>query len=247
MTRSTARSKPTIKERSATAISVLLLVGLFAAAGAIMAYYFLKNPDILFSGKKTYRPSATVQHVRLSGENFFIPQYLIAKVERSALRKVKKIRLAFRLDWQPGASPTALTANSDMSEWIMASIAPGDPPPPKKTMLKKIYRLYVAGPAIAHSSGLLRYRFLPNSPYGEIELFVDDLESPKTLIRCELIASRLGARFCARTIAFKKNLLVDYHFTRASLGKWRQIDKTVHAVLQNIYKSGQSNQTADKK
>lgn len=227
---------PSIKERSMTAVSILLLVGLFATAGAIMAFYFLKNPDILFSKKHKLAPSSATNHARLNGNDFFIPQYLVSKIERNAVRQVKKIRLTVPTDWVSGYSPIAFTTQNDLEDWLFATISPSVNAMPKKVWLRKIYRHYIAGPAAGHSSGLLRYRFLPDSPYGDTELFLDNLQNPTLFIRCELQASSLGARFCTRTLRINQKTSVDYRFTRANIAHWQKFHKTIEKLVKAIYR-----------
>jgi len=218
-----------------TAISLLLLVGLFSAAGAIMAYYFLKNPDILFAGKSPANPTKTAIHLKFEGGEFLIPSYLLSKVRHSALREVKKISLTIPINWTPEHRAVTFNAKSDLSEWLLARIEKRTNPLSHKDWLSRIYRHYIAAPAISHSSGLLRYRFKPTSPYSSIELFTDSLQAPTLIIRCEMQNSTLGTRLCARQIKISSKTMVEYKFPRSEIDRWQKIHLTMQNLLAHIY------------
>ncbi len=219
-----------------TALSLLLLVGLFSIAGGIMAFYFLKNPDILFADHTRQNPVKTPVHVRFEDGKFEIPDYLLVKVSRNALRSVKKINLVIPLNWLPDQAPVAFTRKSDMSEWLLASISKRTSFLSDRDRLNDIFRYYIAAPAATHSSGLLRYRFKPKSPYGSIELFTDDLQDPGFLIRCELQSSVHGTRLCSRQMPISSRLTMLYKFPRSQINQWQQVHKTIQNLLATIYK-----------
>ena len=235
MSRRIQSSAPSIKERSMTAISLLLLIGLFSTAGAIMAYYFLKNPDILFDHKTTTQPTKTAVHFKFEDGEFLIPSYLLGTVRRSVLRKVKKINMTIPINWTADQSAVSFGASSDLAEWLLARIEKRQSFLPQKEWLSKIYRHYIAAPAIRHSSGLLRYRFKSTSPYNSIELFTDDLQAPTLIIRCEMQSSTLGTRLCARQMIVSSRTVLEYKFSRSQIDQWQQIHKTMKALLASIY------------
>jgi hypothetical protein len=222
---------PSIKERSMTAISVILLFGLFAAAGAVMAYYFLRNPDLLFQQSKNATPVKTAVHLKFRDMEFFIPKYLLLKVDRSALRKIKKIRLAVPQNWTPDHHASAFTAASDPADWVFATISKSHHHLSNRERLATIYRLYIAGPAIGHSSGLFRYHFRQDTPYYGTELFTDDLQKPTFFIRCELQSSSLGARLCSRQVQISARLTLQYRFARSQISNWQKIHKTITTLV----------------
>jgi len=236
MARNQRHLTPTIKERSMTALSLLLLVGLFSIAGGILAFYFLKNPDLLFADHTRQNPVKTPVHVRFEDGKFEIPDYLLVKVSRTALRSVEKINLVIPLNWVPDQAPVAFTRKSDMSEWLLASIAKRTSFLSDQDRLNNIFRFYIAAPATAHPSGLLRYRFKPESPYDSIELFTDELQDPGFLIRCELQSSIRSTRLCSRQIPISSRLTMLYKFPRSQINQWQQIHKTMQNLLAAVYK-----------
>lgn len=218
-----------------TAISLLLLVGLFSAAGAIMAYYFLKNPDILFAGQSQKVPVKTPITLQLEDGKFAIPDYLIHKIGRTTLRKVRKINLIVPINWVATQAPVALTNKSDLSRWLLVGIEKRTSFLSHPDRLNKIFRHYIDAPALVHSSGLYHFDFKSGSPYEGIELFADNLKKPNIIIRCELESSSLGMRLCDRQIQISSRLTMLYKFPRSQMSQWRQIHKIMQNLLANIY------------
>lgn len=223
-----------------TALSLLLLVGLFSAAGVIMAYYFLRNPDILAQKLKSNagasNVSRTATHLVFEDGEFFIPAYTINKINRTGLRKISSLNLTIPLTWTPDLPPTRYDGRSDMSAWIIATIAKRESFLSNKDRLTRIFRFYIAGPATRHRSGLYQYRFKPASPYADIVVLTDDLANPNLLIRCELQSSSLGTRLCSRQIPISSRLVLTYKFSRANMSKWRQIHQTMQNFITQAYK-----------
>ncbi len=225
-----------IKERSITAITLLLLVGLVSTAGAIMSYYFLKNPDILFAEKTPATAVKKQLALQFEDGRFTIPGYLLRNVKRTPLRKVTKVNLVVPLNWSAGMKPQFFTSKSDLSEWMLVEIEKRRSFLPISDRLQKIYRFYVASPAVIHSSGLYRYRFKSGSPYDSIELFTDDLQNPGFIIRCEMQSSLHGTRLCYRQIPISSRLSILYKFPRSQINQWQQVHKTVQSLIANIYR-----------
>jgi len=218
-----------------TALSLVLLVGLFSTAGAVMAYYFLKNPDILFAGKSQPIPTKTTNHLKIEDGELLVPGYLLAKVNRTALRKVTKINLTIPLNWTPEQPATAFNGSSDTSKWIFAAVEHLESRLSNRDWLTKIYRHYIAAPASRHASGLYRYDFKPESPYANIALFTDNLQNPTVLITCESQTSTLGTRLCSRKMSISPRLTVQYKFPRAQLAQWQKTHQTMQALLREIF------------
>ncbi len=236
MARQHLSKAPSIKERSMTAISLLLLIGLFSAAGAIMAYYFLKNPDILFARKTTQEPTKVATHLKFEDGEFFIPGYLLSKVKRTTLRRIIKISMTIPINWTPDQAPVLFDGSSDLSQWILAAVKQRQSLLSDRDRLTKIYRHYIAGPASSHSSGLYRYRFKSQSPYASIELFTDNLQNPTLIIRCEMQSSTLGTRLCTRQMPISSRLQIQYKFPRSQIDHWQQVHQTMQNLLKNIYR-----------
>jgi len=226
---------PTIKERSMTVLSLVLLFGLFSAAGAVMAYYFLKNPDLLFSEKNQASSNRAAVSLKFEDTNFSIPSYLLVNVKRTTLRKVTKINMTVPLDWTPDQTAERFNDSSTAAHWIFSSIEEPASKLSSRDWLRKIYRHYIAAPAASDASGLYRYYFKPGSPYSSIELFTDDLQNPKMIIRCEKQKSALNIRLCNREIPVTPRLVMQYKFPRAHLNRWQGVHRTMQTLLGKIH------------
>ena len=202
-----------------------------------MAYYFLRNPDLLLDSKLRRTPLATQNSIKLANHQFLIQDYLIRKIKRTPLREIKIISLSIPNNWTPNSDPILLKSTSDLSDWILADLEKSQKNLPLKNWLDDIYRVYTDGPAISHASGLLRYRFKAQSPYGSIELFTDSLQNPTLFIRCELQSSTLGARYCQRTSNVTPQIQINYRFTRLNLKNWRTIHQTIEHLIKTIHRS----------
>ena len=201
-----------------------------------MAYYFLKNPDLLLDAKLGKAPLITKQTINVPSGQFSIQKYLIRKVQRTPLRKVIKISLNIPISWTRQSDPKRFRPNSDLDDWILADIEKRTDTLPLKQWLDDIYRLYISGPAISHNSGLLRYKFKADSPYETIELFTDNLQNPTFFIKCELESSSLGVRLCERSSLITPNIQIRYRFARLKLKQWRQIHQTVKSFVKSSFR-----------
>lgn len=201
-----------------------------------MAWYFLKNPDILFEGRKRAEPTNIPLNLKFEDGAFSIPEFLVRKVRRTALRKVKKISLVVPISWTPDQSAVSFTSKSDLSQWLLVEFDKRTSFLSDAERLNKIFRLYIAGPAIIHSSGLYRYRFKSGSPYDSIELFTDDLQAPKLIIRCEMQNALDGTRLCNRNTALSSRLSMIYKFPRSHINQWQQVHQTMETLQASIFK-----------
>ena len=230
----TPRSSATLKERSVTALSLLLLSGLIAAAGVIMGYYFIGNHDLLLTRGQPDTPGRERIQVTLSGRQFLVPAYMLVNVRRSALLRVKRIALQIPLPYTPGRDAVTLKDQPDMNSWVFAILERRAIGMTNRQWLDKIYRHYAAAPATIAQNGLYHYRFKARSPYGSIELFTDSLENPQFFIRCELLPSTFKIRFCERTMPLPSGLAVHYRFSRQHLDEWQKMHNTIIAVMNTI-------------
>ena len=225
-----------LRERSITALALFLLTGLFTAAGIILGYYFIGNPDLLWSANsQSAPPSATLKHLKLPDGDVLAPAYMLSNIERSALLRVRKIHLQIPLPYSRGRQPVNFELQPDMKSWMFATIEPASPDISSRAWLHDIYRIYIAGPAALHPSGLLLYKFRPGSPYDGMELLIDDLANPTVMIRCEVKTSTLAVRFCERRFPLTTRTHVFYRFALSQLTNWRQMHKTIKVVMREIF------------
>ena len=202
-----------------------------------MAYYFLKDPDLLFSDKLHKSPVKTVTSLNFEDSKLRIPAYLLAKVKRTALRKVTKINLTIPLDWTPDQTAQVFDDTSTASRWIFASMEKSSSQLSIRERLRKIYRHYIAAPAVGNAdTGLYNYQFKAHSPYAGFELFTDSLQSPTFLIRCEKQKSALGTRLCSREVAVSKQLVMTYQFPHTELIRWQKVHQTIQTLLKSVLK-----------
>jgi len=200
-----------------------------------MAYYFLKNPDLLFSDKTQGSPNREAVSLKFEDASFAIPAYLLAKVKRTALRKVTKISMTVPQDWTAERKAIIFNDSSTAAHWIFTSIEEPSSKLSSRDWLRKIYRHYIAAPASSDASGLYRYYFKPASPYNNIELFTDNLQNPTFIIRCERQKSALNIRLCSRETPITPRLVMQYKFPRAQLNRWQGIHQTMQSLLEKIY------------
>lgn len=201
-----------------------------------MAFYFLKNPDLLLDAKADKASLMAKQIINVPSGQFSIQNYLIREVQHTPLRKVVKISLNIPMSWTPKNNPKRFRPNSDLEDWILADIEKRNDTLALKQWLDKIYRLYISGPAISHNSGLLRYKFKVDSPYETIELFTDSLQNPSFFIKCELESSSLGARLCERSSLITPNIQIRYRFARLQLKHWREIHQTIKSFVKSSFR-----------
>lgn len=223
-----------IKERSITTIYTVFLGVVFIVAVTFMVYYFKGNPDILFSSKKSVRQPNKIVHLSFQDVDLLVPKYMLGKIQRSPLRRILSIRLHIPL--QPVDGKTNFIENADLDKWLLVTIEKSKSHFSQAKWLKEIYRIYFNGPAILHSSGLYLYKFRPDSPYNDMQLFVDDLNNPVNMIKCNLEASGLGYRMCESQSKISNKLSIFYRFPKQRLGAWRKNRETIDKFVASSIK-----------
>lgn len=231
-----SRYERNLKERSITAFSLLLLAGLFAIAGGLVAWHYLRPAEIVGTSSNDQIASDKISHLKFNDADFFIPAWLITSLQRTTFRKIRQINLAMPVGWTPQMQAVKLRESSDLTQWILVNIKTRKSFVDNKKWLTGIYRHYISGPATAHSSGLLRYRFKQDSPYSDLEIFTNDLQNPTVIIRCELLNTTLPARLCERHLILDSRFTTSYRFTRSQLASWQQVHQTVANLMKSAYK-----------
>lgn len=217
-------------------ISLLLLAGLMLLAGGFVAWHYLRPHALTTEPSATAKSARHLRHLKFNDADFFLPAWLITSINRSAFRKVRQINLAVPANWHRNMQPANFSEKSDLSQWILASINERSSFVSNSKWLNTIYRHYIAGPATSHASGLLRYRFKPNAPYSDVEIFTDDLKNPGVIIRCELVNTILPARLCENRLNLGSRFTVTYRFARARLADWHKMHQTVSSLINTAYK-----------
>lgn len=231
-----SRYEQSLRERSMTAVALLVLAGLFAIAGSVVAWHYLR--PVTAGAKKFSTPIQpdSLLHLKFNDADFYLPAGLISSINRTTFRKVRQINLAIPLDWYRNRKIRKLTQTSNMSNWVLANIKVRKSFVGTKQWLGTIYRQYVSGPAQAHSSGLIRYGFKPDSPYADMEIFTDNLKKPGFIIRCELVKTTLPIRLCEQQIRLDSHFIISYRFARSHLTDWQKIHRTITTVMKGAYK-----------
>ena len=96
---------PSIRERSATALALALLLALIAAIGGVLAYYFLLNPDVLVSGGKQPEVVLKTRIVTFADARFEFPGHTYNKTRRNGIGRKVGIRLLVPTDWSKTNTP----------------------------------------------------------------------------------------------------------------------------------------------
>lgn len=231
-----SRYEQNLKERSITAVALLLLAGLFTIAGGFVAWHYLRPAEVAPSSARNALSANKISHLKFNDADFYIPAWLITSLQRTTFRKIKQINLAIPIDWTTDMQPVKLGETSDLAQWILVNIKIRKSFVDDKKWLTTIYRQYISGPAIGHSSGLFRYRFKQDSPYSDLEIFTDDLQKPTFIIRCELLNTTLPARQCERRLPLDSRFTANYRFTRSQLANWKQIHQTVTSLMKSAYR-----------
>jgi len=99
--------------------------------------------------------------------------------------------------------------------------------------LNRIYRPHIANPGGEQGPfGLVRYDFVPDSGYGDDDLFAGENEKGLMLFLCERASSEFPSPNC---LAIDRQLTPDlsytYRFKRAYLGRWREIAAGVDSLI----------------
>ncbi len=95
--------------------------------------------------------------------------------------------------------------------------------------LEPVYRRLLEPGGTSVPGGLTRYRFDPDTRYGDELLYVGQRgDQPPFVVRC-LDPADLpdGSRSCLRDFAFGEGLSVAYRFSDGLLTQWRQLDAAI--------------------
>lgn len=220
------------RERSLGYLTLFVSIVFVTLLGMILAFYFLPDPALLF-GAGDERKDGLVD-VRIEDMEFRFSERHLERVNRGLLRGASQVDL--RLPWPyDDRLATDRRPPAAAGGVVLASILPrGDQITPEERFAP-IYKVYVDGGG-RDASGLTNYRFKPDSPYADSELFVDETGVPPTVIRCDLKPSVLGPVLCERIRRLGERLFLRVRFDRARLDEWRAIDEAVAAIVRGAVK-----------
>jgi hypothetical protein len=220
------------RRRSLAYLMLFVCVIFVTLAGMILAFYFIPDPGLLFGGAKDEKNGLV--DVALEDMEFRLPARLLERVSRGLLSGARQIDL--RLPW-PYVENFAAAPRTpdDAGDSILVSILPREAQITPEERFEPIYKVYFANSA-RDASGLMSYRFKPDAPYADSELFVDDRVLPRAVVRCDLKPSVLGPVLCERITRIGEKLFLRVRFARTHLAEWRAIYETAAAIVNGAIK-----------
>jgi hypothetical protein len=222
-----------LRERSLGLFILLFLVGFVIFSGVILAYYFLPNPDLLFSSQRNDdRPGNQLVHISMLGSDFYVPASILRRVKRRVFGSVEQIDVQIPWPYDHLAVISGTVQDTvDFRDWVLITFVPRPDRIPPDERYAVVDKYYFAGPPKEGPNGMLEYAFKPDSPYWDLQLFVDESSGPKpAAIRCNLKASSLGPILCEREVQVTAAITARIRFARGHLKHWREIER----VAQNV-------------
>jgi hypothetical protein len=215
------------RERSVGYLSLFVSAVFVILAGMIIAFYFIPDPALLFSGTKAAKDGLV--DVALEDMEFRLPERHVERIGRGLLRGANQIDLRLPWPYEPKSLAAEPQSPDDVRAFVLVSILPrGDQITPEERF-EPIYKVYFSENA-HDASGLMNYRFKPDSPYADSELFVDEKALPQAVIRCDLKASVLGPILCERITRLGDKLVLRVRFARTRLAEWQAIYETASGI-----------------
>jgi len=212
---------------------VLAVVTLLALGGGALAYFVVPDPVHLWTRLTSEKIEARWMRVDFEGSSFEIPEGMVARIKRRTFGPVQQIDLIAPWPFDPDKIPHADEIKR-LKEWTLLQFEPSDDRISQRERFERIYVNYFAGPPIAASAGLVQYDFTPNSPYADMQLFVDRQADPPVFLSCDTKPSSLGPVLCERRIELTDRITLRYRFRRDLLERWVEVDRQVKAVLDHI-------------
>jgi hypothetical protein len=201
---------------------------LFLLSSLLLGWYLRPGP------KSPPAPTEQSALVRLSlhGISFAIPANYIENAQARAGGAMDSLTLVTLFPVWSGYSEgqaRLFGGNTPDSPLVRLSLH-GDPTSlDGRDRLNRIYRPHIAGGEPA-PFGLTRYTFVPETSYGDDELFAGEIGKELVLFLCE--RSSPGSPNCSATDRkLAPGLSYSYRFKRAYLGRWREITTGVDRLI----------------
>jgi hypothetical protein len=226
-----------IRERSIGLFLFCFLVGFVTFAGAILAYYFLPNPDLLFaSSKQNSPPRNRLVQISMADSVFYVPVSILKRVKRRVFGTVEQIdvQIPWPYDHLAVISGT-VEDTADFGDWVLITLMPRPDRVAPDQRFSTVDKYYLAAPPSRTASGLLKYDYKPNSPYQDLQLFVDTRAGRNlAVIRCDLKASSLGPILCERELSISDAITARIRFARTHLEDWQQIERIAANIIRAL-------------
>jgi hypothetical protein len=225
-----------VRERSLGLFVLCFLVGFVLFAGAILAYYFIPNPDLLLSPERQdTRPRNRLVQISMLDTVFYVPASLLRRVKRRMFGSVEQIdvQIPWPYDHLAVISGT-VEDTADFDDWVLIAFVPKPNRASPDERFPMVDKYYFAG-APSQVNGMSRYDYRPDSPYKDLQLYVDSRSQGKpVVIRCDLKASSLGPKLCEREVAITPGITARIRFARKHIEDWQQIERIAMSVIRAL-------------
>lgn len=225
------------RERSIGLYIFFFLIAFVIFSGVILAYYFIPNPDLLFASQADdQRPRNRLVQISMLGSDFYVPASILKRVKRRVFGTVEQIdvQIPWPYDHLAVISGT-IRDTADFGDWVLITLVPRPNRLPPDERYATVDKYFFAGPPSEEPSGLMRYSFKGDSPYKDLQLFVDARSGRKpAAIRCDLKASSLGPILCERELPVTGDITARIRFARGHLEDWREIEQIASNVIRAL-------------
>jgi hypothetical protein len=228
-------TQPRVRQGSLLVPLIMTLSVLVVLASAILAFYFFPTPELLLPEQYDQNAGRRSVHIALDDGELVVPYSIVARIKRRTLGSVQQVDLQVPWPYDAGRLPASPEEARDLRDWVILTFEPREKLLDPAERLKKIYKVYFAGPPTPGPDGLMRHAFAPTSPYADLELFVSGDANQPALIRCDLKPSSLGPILCEARVAVSQATMMRYRFAQQHLAEWRQIDAQARALLVEFF------------
>lgn len=225
-----------MRESSLLIPVVMTLSVLVVLASAILAFYFFPSPGLLLPHHDEAGSGRRLVHIAMDDGELVVPAGIVARIQRRTLGSVEQVDLQVPWPYDVNRVPDSPEQARNLKDWIILSFEPRDKLISPAERFQKIYKVYFDGEPLPGPAGLTRYRFKPNSPYADLELFVSHDPNQPALIRCDLQPSSLGPILCEARVPVSDSTMMRYRFAQIHLDKWREIDALSRALLVEFFR-----------
>jgi hypothetical protein len=222
------------RERSIGLFIFIFLTGFVIFSGIILAYYFIPNPDLLFSSQHDdHRPRNRLVQISMLGSDFYVPASVLKRVKRRVFGSVEQIDVQIPWPYDHLAVISGTVKDTgDFADWVMITLVarPNRVAPDQR--YATVDKYFFSGPPAQGPNGLLKYGFKEDSPYRDLQLFVDARSGfAPAAIRCDLKTSSLGPILCEHELPVTRDITARIRFARRHLENWREIDEIADGVI----------------
>ncbi len=226
-----------LRQRSLGLIVLLFLGAFMLASGTILAFYFIPNPDLLLSSKGGEKPPGNrLVHLSFLDSDFYVPQSILKRAKRRLLGTVEQIDVQIPWPYDHLAVISgSVELTGDIRNWVLLTFVPNPDRVPPDERVATSDRYYFAGPGEKDRSGLTRYDFKADSPYRDLQLYVQESgPGSRRVIRCDLNASSLGPILCEREVPATDKITARIRFARTNLEDWQDIEQVSRRVIRAL-------------